>query len=179
MPAPAASVWASDHWLYEHLYKPIALQICFVNPNIITLVCFALVLPLIYGIWVQWPLWVLLGLAFIRQSLDCLDGSVARSCGTTSRLGAILDVLEDTLTVALMSAFIVWVMWEKQPRIPVWLTVAVAVGLLWTFVRFVGYTRDAMAGRPFTQPAHEQFLHDNSVVAAMATVGLFWWIRRL
>lgn len=178
MPAPAASPWATDHWLYERLYKPIAAQICFVNPNVITLICFALVLPLIYGIWAGWPLWILLVIAFVRQSMDCLDGAVARSCGSTSRLGAILDILEDTLTVGLMSAFIVWVMYGKAPRIPLWLTAIVAAGLGWTFVRFVGYTRDAMAGRPFVQPAHEAFLHDNSVLAAMVTVGLFWWIQR-
>lgn len=178
MPAPTASLWASDHVLYEYLYKPIASQICFINPNIITLICFALVLPIIHGIRAGWPLWVLLLIAFIRQSMDCLDGAVARSCGTSSRLGAILDVLEDTLTVGLLSAFIVWVMYGKAPRIPMWVTAIVAVGMLWTFVRFVGYTRDAMAGRPFTQSSHEKFVHDNSVLSAMMTVGLFWWIQR-
>lgn len=175
MPAPTPSLWATDYWLYEHLYKPISTHLCVVNPNVITIVCFALVFPLMYGLYTGWPLWVVLTLSFVRQSLDCLDGTVARTCNTTSRLGAVLDVLEDTLTVGLMGTFIVWLLYGK---IPLWVTVGIGATLLWTFMRFASYTIDAIEGREFEQSAIERFVHDNTVLIAMITVGGVWYLAQ-
>ena len=177
MPAPTTAVWSTDHWLYETVYTPLAAQVCFVDPNMITIACFALVAPLIWGLWAGWPLWVLLVIAFIRQSLDCMDGAVARECDRKSRTGAILDVLEDTLTVGLMGTFLVWIMWRKRGRIPVWATAAVAAFMAWSFVRFAGYTVETIQGQAFIQSALERFVHDNSVVGAMLSIYVFWTIR--
>jgi phosphatidylserine synthase len=175
MPAPATSL-STDYWLYEYVYVPLATRLCTVHPNLLTAACFALLAPLLWGLHAGWPLWILLVIAVIRQSLDCLDGAVARQCGTSSRLGAILDILEDTLTVGAMSAFIVWIMLGKRDRIPMWITIAAAAVLAWIFVRFVGYTVDTVQGREFTQSPLERFVHDNSVVGAVLIVTIFWFI---
>lgn len=177
MPAPTAAIWATDHWLYESIYKPLASQVCFVDPNLITIACFALVAPLLWGLWAGWPLWVLLVIAFVRQSLDCMDGAVARECDRKSRTGAILDVLEDTLTVGLMGTFIVFIMWRKQQRIPLWATAATAAFMVFSFARFAGYTVETIQGHTFIQAPFERVIHDNSVASALLSIYVFWWIR--
>lgn len=178
MPAPL-STWSSDHWLYENIYKPLAAKACFVDPNIITVLCFALIGPLLWGLWARWPLWVLLTIAFVRQSMDCMDGAVARECDRKSRTGAILDVLEDTLTVSLIGLFVVWLMWRSPRVFPRLLTGVVAVGFLWVASRFAYYTSETIQGRSFSdaQTAIEAFAHDNSVVFAVAAIYIIWRIR--
>ncbi len=108
MPAPTEHWFATDSFLYKQLYQPLAAHMCWIHPNIITLMCFLFVFPILYGLHNGWPLWILLGIVFVRQSLDCLDGAVARECKVASKLGALLDILEDTATVILLGGYMVW-----------------------------------------------------------------------
>ena len=108
-----------------------------------------------------------------------MDGAVARECDRKSRTGAILDVLEDTLTVTLVGAFVVWLMWKKPRVFPRWLTGVIAVGFLWIASRFAYYTTETIQGRSFSdsQSPIEVFVHDNSVMFAVISIYIIWHIR--
>lgn len=95
MPAPEAHWWATDAVLYAGLYNPLAKRLCGVSPNAITVASFAMVFPILKTLLNNGGLFTLLALVFVRQSLDCLDGAVARHCNAASKLGAYLDIWSD------------------------------------------------------------------------------------
>ena len=172
MPAPSRSWWATDAVLYDVLYEPLAAHLCWLSPNIVTVACFLLVAPLVYGLHVGWPLWTLLAIAFVRQSLDCLDGAIARRCGSVSNLGALLDVLEDTATVAVLGLFVLWTVWDKS----LWLRLVVSYIVTHALVVYGRQVADHVTGRPVTYSVFEQFIHDNTVVLAVAFIAAFRWM---
>ena len=90
---------------------------CCLHPNVYTIFNLAVVTPLI-----TWLLlsdgstltWIgLILLTIFRGFLDSADGSVARRCKKTSKLGAFLDVLGDTLLVLCASIAVV-ITWVKS-----------------------------------------------------------------
>jgi phosphatidylglycerophosphate synthase len=129
------------------------------------------VFPLIYGLHVGWSLGALMALAFVRQSLDCLDGAIARRCDKASKLGALLDVVEDTATVALLGGFVLWSIWNTAPR----LRLVVAYIVAHALVVYVRQIRDHVAGRPITYSSFEQVIHDNTVLISIAFIAAFRW----
>jgi phosphatidylglycerophosphate synthase len=171
MPAPSAVWWATDSVLYDALYKPLSAHLCWLDPNIVTIACFALVFPLIYGLHYRWSLGALVALAFVRQSLDCMDGAIARRCKTTSKTGALLDVMEDTATVALLGGFMVWSLWKKP-----FVAIPMLVFILYTLTVYVRQVGDHLADRPVVYSAFEQFVHDNTVVLSMIIIVAFRFV---
>lgn len=172
MPAPSPSWWATDAVLYNALYEPLAAHLCWLSPNIVTAACFLLVFPLIYGLHVRWSLGVLVAIAFVRQSLDCLDGAIARRCGTASKFGALLDVAEDTVTVALLGGFVLWSIWNTAPR----LRYVVAYIVAHALVVYVRQLYNRITNSPVVYSPFEQFVHDNTVVIAIGMVVAFSWM---
>jgi phosphatidylglycerophosphate synthase len=171
MPAPSSHSWfASDAILYDVLYDPMAAHLCWLHPNIVTAACFLLIVPIIYGMNVGWPLWILLVVTFVRQSLDCLDGAIARRCGTASKLGALLDIVEDTVTVGALCLFVLWMVWNR-PLLRLLLVYIVTHAL----IVYVSQIADHVAGRSITYSAFEQYIHDNTVITSLATIALFQW----
>lgn len=171
MPAPSVAWWATDAVFYRMLYEPVSAHLCWLHPNIVTGACFALLAPILYGLHAGWPLWVLLAVTFVRQSLDCLDGAIARQCGTASRLGALLDIIEDTVTVVSLCGFVLWMVWNR----PV-LRLLVAYIMTHALFVYVRQIMDHIAGRSITYSAFEQVIHDNTVIVSMATIAFFWWL---
>lgn len=170
MPAPSHG---TDAILYDALYKPLSDNLCWLHPNWVTIGCFALVGPIIYGLHYGWSLATLVILMFMRQSLDCMDGAIARQCGSTSKLGALLDIVEDTLTVTLLGCYMIWRLWSR----PV-IAVPFAAIVLYSLTVYVRQIRDHLADRPIQYSDFEQFVHDNTVVLSVALIAAFHWILK-
>ena len=94
---------STDALLYKVFFTPVAKQLCFLNPNHVTIANFFLIIPLIYGIVNKWPLLPFMLIVIARTTLDCFDGSIARECKKTSKLGAMLDTLGDSLSLTAVS----------------------------------------------------------------------------
>lgn len=171
MPEPSSAL-STDGVLYNWLYEPLSKQLCILNPNWITVACFLMLGPIIWGIHKRWSLGTLLTLMFVRQSLDCLDGAVARSCDKKSKLGAFLDVAEDTATVVLLGGYVAWRLIGKRSVDPLikWL-----IGGLWLIaVAVFGYnTIAATQGGSGFWPS---LLHDNTVVLSLLTIWVIYSI---
>jgi phosphatidylglycerophosphate synthase len=171
MPEPRSAL-STDGVLYNLLYEPLSKQLCILDPNWITIACFLMLVPIIWGLHEGWSLGTLLTLMFVRQSMDCLDGAVARSCDKQSKLGALLDVSEDTATVVLLGGYVVWRLLSKRSVGPMlkWI-----IGVLWiAAVAIFGYnTVSAVQGSAGYWPS---LLHDNTVVLSLAAITVAWYI---
>ena len=177
MPSPSSSSWiATDGLLYDAVYNPMAKQLCFLNPNWVTAACFAMLAPLAYGLYARWPLWLLLILMFIRQSLDCMDGAIARACKTTSWLGAFLDSLEDTVTIIVFGAVALWILSKK--RLPEWLFNTLVGVWIVGIVLFGLYTYKTYRGEKFVNNWLSQFVNDNTVLITMGFTWLIYTLRQ-
>lgn len=171
MPEPS-SLLSTDGILYSLLYEPLSKQLCFLNPNWITISCFLMLGPIIYGLEKGWSLGTLLGIMFLRQSLDCLDGAVARSCNKKTKLGATLDVAEDTATVFIFGGYITWLIWCKRD-IPEFIKQIVL--LLWiTGLGVFSYnTYTSVKGGEGIWPS---LFHDNTVLLSL---GITWFAYKV
>lgn len=104
--------------------------------------------------------------------MDCLDGAVARSCDKKSKLGAFLDVAEDTATVALLGGYVGWRLLSKRSVSP---TLKWVIGVLWvTAVALFGY--NTISTIQESAGYWPSLLHDNTVVLSLAAITGAWYI---
>lgn len=106
MPAPI-SKYSTDKIIYEYVCNPLAKKLCFLDPNMISLAGFLLIFPIMYNIFKERSLKELLTLVILKAFLDCLDGSVARKCNKTSKQGALLDILFDSVSLLLFMSVVI------------------------------------------------------------------------
>lgn len=86
-------------------------------PNVITVLRFVLVIPIIFFLFQQQYDWALWCFAAAGAS-DALDGFLAKRFHWESRLGSILDPLADKFLLAATSLVLVW-----QNYLPLWLVI--------------------------------------------------------
>jgi len=86
--------YSTDYYLYKGLNK-IAPGMCWLSPNIVTLISALLIIPIIINILKDQSALVFIILLLVRHILDCLDGTIARKCEKTSTIGAYLDMVFD------------------------------------------------------------------------------------
>lgn len=98
MPQPTDKS-SSDYYLYKYLYNPVAKRICFIHPNIITILGALLTIPIFYNYYNSQSMTIYMTLVILRAIFDSLDGAVARKCNSGSKIGALLDIFSDTLCV--------------------------------------------------------------------------------
>ena len=126
MPAPMDHT-STDALLYKAFFTPVAKQLCFLNPNHVTIANFFLIIPLIYGIVNKWPLLPFMLIVIARTTLDCFDGSIARECKKTSKLGAMLDTLGDSLSLTAVSVALLYITHRAKQLVNYQLYIAVAL----------------------------------------------------
>lgn len=99
----------SDKPIYYLLDNYISPCLCFIHPNIITILGGILSIFLCINIIYKKDILVAILLAFLIQLCDCLDGSIARTCNKQSKFGALLDNTVDILkfTIITLSFLIV------------------------------------------------------------------------
>jgi CDP-diacylglycerol--glycerol-3-phosphate 3-phosphatidyltransferase len=95
----------------------------FTTPNLLTFARIAAIPLLVYLLTLPQPLPSLAaaGVFFLATVTDFLDGYIARSYGSGSNLGKILDPLADKLLVA--AALIMLAAIPREPRVPAWIVV--------------------------------------------------------
>lgn len=112
------------------------------TPNLLTLTRIAAAPVLVYLLTFPQPLPSLAaaGVFFVATVTDFLDGYIARSYGSGSNLGKILDPLADKLLVA--AALIMLAATTREPRVPAWIVVVmVSREILVTGLRAVAANR--------------------------------------
>ena len=90
-----------DNYIYEYI-KHLPKKICILEPNNITLFNYFITFLIAYLIYVDKSVLIILLFVIFRTILDILDGSIARKCRKTSKLGAKLDIFGDGLFINLL-----------------------------------------------------------------------------
>jgi|SaaInlV_165m_DNA_2_1040747.scaffolds.fasta_scaffold52175_2 phosphatidylglycerophosphate synthase len=114
MPQPDNTTFSIDYYIYEYIFNPIAKKICFISPNVITILGGLLIIPMSTNILNNGNIYTFTFLAFLKKALDCMDGSVARQCNTCSKLGATLDIMTDTITVAILNLLFIYKLYQQN-----------------------------------------------------------------
>ena len=111
MPQPTNKS-SSDYYLYKYLYNPIAEKICFIHPNIITIIGGLLTIPIFYNYYNNQSMTIFIILVILRSVFDSLDGAVARKCKSGSKTGALLDIVSDTLCVLAIGSLFLYRLYQ-------------------------------------------------------------------
>ena len=171
MPEPV-SKYATDHAVYA-VTRRIAPHLCnVISPNAISVIGFLFVVPIIYNYAANRGYTELVVLGMLRQFGDCLDGTVARSCGKMSTFGAKLDIALDVLTCVLISLFVLYRLAVHPPRNRY--KIAALVGLIATALyNIIKYALDKTTSNDMEHVQMTPFFqawHDNSFLGVIVTV---------
>ena len=150
---PEPSPFSTDDIIYSQCRK-LAPRLCggVLRPNEITVIGVVPSLVAMAGVLIRDPSVAVAGIV-LRHVCDCLDGTVARTCGETSELGRLLDHWTDAAFAAGMLAAFWWV--YVRGRVPWPIVGAGAAGLL--VVGKVLWARWATAGAT-TDAVHDHLL---------------------
>ena len=96
----------SDYYIREKIVKGVAKNLCFLHPNIVTLLNAVVGVYIVKNLIHKKSNMTMLCLVILNRYLDLLDGEIARGCNKKSKLGAILDILLDILLIFVYFGFI-------------------------------------------------------------------------
>ena len=193
MPAPTHA-WSTDHYVYRWL-QPITVCHPAITPNHVTVTGFVLGMLGIGLMLCQSPPWWCIVLLFtLRAFADCLDGAIARRCGTTSKLGKTFDAVSDHIFFLVLSGVVLYKLkrhtrWDLSVFVTALLVVIVMATYLantWLALHLHSNTAAgnerpdaALAVQVSQAPWILRTLHDNSVLASvaasMALAAFFTW----
>lgn len=176
MPEPQGK-FSSDIYIYR-LTNGISPYLCHISPNVISIVGFLFVIPILYNLVGGRGIRELLVLVFLRQFLDCLDGSVARKCNTGSIFGAKLDVLLDTLFSILTGFFFIQrLLYSPKTKVNIYIKIILIIITLYAIYCCASLLykkrRAEQKGEDMDSIKLEEttFSHDNSVLLSL--IGFF------
>lgn len=162
MPRPTGGI---DAIIYDFLVEPVSERLCGVSPNVVTLIGLLTGFVALYHA-IHHDHQYVLGtfLILFRFYCDCLDGSIARGCGTGSKFGSVLDHSCDILWTVLVCV----VYWYKLRRqkgegTSVQYLIGWVIGLLTLYAAFSAFQFES-AGVDMNE-----ILHDNLVVPQILT----------
>ena len=113
MPQPDC-IYCSDYYLYKYIFNPIAKNICFIHPNIVTIIGGLLTIPMYNNLINNGSISVFVLIGLFKSILDCLDGSIARKCDLRSDIGALLDISVDTITLNILLSVVMYKLYLKR-----------------------------------------------------------------
>ena len=156
----------SDKPIYYLLDNYISPCLCFIHPNIITILGGILAIFLCINIIFEKSLVIAIILAFFIQLLDNLDGSVARKCNLQSKFGAQLDQTVDILkSVSITICFLIVMFRFKLNYIHyIVITIFIIILVYYLIMMFV-----PKAENSFTNFI-VKFSYDNSIIIFMSYV---------
>ena len=160
---------SSDAFIYNNILNPLSKKLCFIHPNYVTLTNMLIIIPLVYGILYKWSFSIFITLIFIRAILDCLDGSIARTCKTTSELGALLDRLGDSLTALCISISLVYLVYLKYGK-----KSSIYIILFMLFILYnIVYVNQKLDNKEKLTGIYKWY-HDNYILLNVGIGSLIW-----
>ena len=166
MPRPTGGL---DAIIYDFLVEPVSEQLCGVSPNVVTLVgLLTSFIALYHAIHYDHQYVVGTLLFLFRFYCDCLDGSIARGCGTGSKFGSILDHTCDCIWTVLGCVVYWYKLRQRNQRTPLQYGFGVAAVLVAIIMLVLSFQFES-SGTDMNP-----ILHDNSVVPQiLAIVALY------
>ena len=163
------SKYGSDNIIY-YITKKISPYLCFTSPNLISVIGFLFVFPILYNYSYNRSMVELIIIAFIRQFFDCLDGSVARACNKTTKFGAKLDISLDVLTCVILGIYLAYRLIYIPPKnkFKILILILIILSVLYFLIKYM-YDKFNADKRNLDMDKVEMgtffgFCHDNSMV---------------
>lgn len=116
-------------------------------------------------------------LMFIRASLDCLDGAVARSCNKQSELGKKLDIILDYVSSVVIAGVIIYMLFVHNTTNYIFtrsISIAIVVGLV-----ALMYGMHRVYTGNITENWFINTIHDNTILVETLKITAAWWIVRV
>ena len=162
---------AIDYYWYNYIIDPIAKKLCKVSPSFITFLSTLLIIPIIFNIVYNGPTASFMYLFLLRYFLDCLDGSIARRCNSSSSAGALFDIASDTIMVGSLNIIAIYYLISKKNQDIISLIMILVLGYYTYFMITASISQYyAHKQRPFTK--FEKFVHDNGLITFVGFYGL-------
>ena len=105
MPEPVNKKYSIDNYIYNAINK-LPKSYCVLEPNYITLFNYLISFLVLYFIYYDKSIILIILLAIFRSFLDILDGAIARKCNKYSDLGEKLDKYGDYIYTTLLLVLI-------------------------------------------------------------------------
>ena len=183
MPAPLRPN-SSDAYVYRWMAPLLACHPYF-TPNVVTLLGFVAGMFAVYLMVSHSPPWcAIVALVAVRALADCLDGALARHCGTSTALGKTLDAVSDHVFFLALSAVFLY---KLHAHTRLGLAVFVGAVLFFTIAAtYLANTWTYLHTAPSRDPRGDELemrvssapwilreMHDNSVLSSvLAIVGV-------
>ena len=171
MPQPDC-IYCSDYYLYKYIYNPIAKNICFIHPNIVTIIGGLYNNLMNSGNTIPF---ILLGLS--KYILDCLDGSIARTCNLRSDIGALLDIGMDTIALNTILSVVMYKLYLNKNIHTYNIYLIIIFGFI--MVYFLNQVIEEIKGlrnnETMFKTKFDKFFHDNLLVI----IPIFYYVLKL
>lgn len=171
MPEPDNSLFSTDYILYKFIYNPLARKLPFIYPNTITLIGSLITFPMALNLLYNSNFYVFILLGMLRTSFDCLDGALARENNMQSKLGALLDVLNDTIFCVVLGSVSIYKLILNKYLIS-------AGSILVLVIYMIGHFIQEIKGNRTYQNMFygniDKFLHDNTTIISLF---IFYYLK--
>ena len=171
---PNNTTFSVDYHLYKFIINPIAKKICFIHPNIITIIGFLFTIPMIDNLLKNGNINTFMIFVILRVLFDLLDGSVARQCNLGSNLGGILDALSDTISfIAVTAIFMINLYLKKNDYNYNILLIIICFGIQFymIYTTILELTDKKKREKTFLNKGFEKYIHDN--ISLIVPLGYF------
>lgn len=162
------------------LTKILAPYLGSVDPNLISFGSLLMMIPIIHNLYYNGPILNTFILVFIKQFLDCLDGTVAREHNKMSATGMAVDFVGDYLSGLFYLCFIVNIfITNEKYRKNITLLFISGCLIYWlvddipTLYKLLKYTKNKDEKNSTVKNDYNaitKFLHDNSVISQIIGV---------
>jgi CDP-diacylglycerol--glycerol-3-phosphate 3-phosphatidyltransferase len=166
------SKYGSDNIIY-YITNKISPYLCVTSPNLISVIGFLFVFPILYNYSYNRSMIELMILAFMRQFFDCLDGSVARVCNKTTKFGAKLDISLDVLTYVLLGIYLAYRIIYIPPKnkFKILILILLILSTLYSLIKYM-YDKFNADKKNLDMDKVEMgtfvgFCHDNSIIVSV------------
>jgi phosphatidylglycerophosphate synthase len=137
-------------------------DMCRLTPNNITFINILLTIIILRLLYIKNHIIILLILVIISRILDCMDGTVARTCNKYSIIGNFLDHINDAFLVIVPLLIILY----KYPNTNIIMKIIIIFALMiLTFISTISATKPAVIQKNIIYNNKLIiFLHDNSII---------------
>jgi phosphatidylglycerophosphate synthase len=174
MPAPTSPT-STDHYLYKYIYTPLAENICFIHPNYISIANILITIPLVVAALLnRWSIGAFVAIFALHAFIDCMDGSVARTCSLKSKMGALLDTVSDVLFMVIAGIVAIYMLIQRH-GLGSWKTIAIGTLIAMTvLVASVGI--DYVHNEDSESISFVNLVHDNTTLIVTGAGAVVWWL---
>ena len=159
MPEPFNKKISLNNFIYTKLKEPQYKWLCVLNPNLITILNVFISTLIGYLFYYNKSIYWLIFLTLINRFLDILDGSVARKCNKTSKLGQKLDILGDIYFCLLILVLLYLKISTEYPSLK-WLVIIIGAYFLINVYYIVKNNNYEI----ININDFRRFLHDNTII---------------